>query len=228
MKKKKKSRNELSKIKLSKKEMRLLKDQQFFNSKKLITEKIYEQMNRFKIKIISSSTFQKIKFPKNTDVIAGKISKGENYLGLPYVIFDFPKLFNAKELFAVRTMVWWGNFASCTFLVSGNEARLTQKFLLNNLDQLKKQQLWICINVSPWHHHFEKNNYVKLKELKSIDLEKLFGKHDFLKLARRLPLKKTNELNTFAAESFEVFSLLMKKQTSVIKDARSEATEAAL
>src|SRR5437762_7300116 len=38
---------------------------------------------------------------------SAKISKGENYHGLPYLILDFPRFFEHKDIFAIRTMFWW-------------------------------------------------------------------------------------------------------------------------
>ena len=35
-----------------------------------------------------------------------KIAKGENYLGLPYVILDYPRIFGKEDVFAFRTMFW--------------------------------------------------------------------------------------------------------------------------
>ncbi|RYG35601.1 MAG: hypothetical protein EOO01_31385, partial [Chitinophagaceae bacterium] len=44
-----------------------------------------------------------------------KIARGENYEGLPYVMLDYPRLFGKENIFAFRTMFWWGNFISVTW-----------------------------------------------------------------------------------------------------------------
>ena len=36
-----------------------------------------------------------------------KISRGENYLGLPWLMLDYPRMFNKEKVFAVRTFFWW-------------------------------------------------------------------------------------------------------------------------
>ena len=43
-----------------------------------------------------------------------KISKGENYKGLPWLVLDYPRLFEKESFFAIRTLFWWGNFFSTT------------------------------------------------------------------------------------------------------------------
>ena len=46
--------------------------------------------------------------------IGPKISKGENYLGLPYIILDYPRYSDSEDLFFIRQMFWWGHFFSHT------------------------------------------------------------------------------------------------------------------
>ena len=48
-----------------------------------------------------------------------KISKGENYRGLPYVMLDYPRLFGREEVLAIRTFFWWGHGFSVTLHLKG-------------------------------------------------------------------------------------------------------------
>jgi hypothetical protein len=48
-----------------------------------------------------------------------KISKGENYRGLPYVMLDYPRIFGKEDVFAIRTMFWWGHYFSVTLHLKG-------------------------------------------------------------------------------------------------------------
>ncbi|HYH14201.1 MAG TPA: hypothetical protein VD794_03215, partial [Flavisolibacter sp.] len=57
-----------------------------------------------------------------------KISKGENYLGLPYLVLDYPRHFDSVNIFAIRTMFWWGNtFSSTLHLAGGQKERFIQE-----------------------------------------------------------------------------------------------------
>src|SRR4051812_17613378 len=49
-----------------------------------------------------------------------KISRGENYLGLPYLVLDYPRVFQQHDIFAIRSFFWWGHFFSSTLHVSGH------------------------------------------------------------------------------------------------------------
>jgi hypothetical protein len=89
-----------SKIRLSTHERGLLEDVEFFRSKKIITEKIYEQFAQLVRTALDERVFDGVIFPSATDAVRGKISKGENYLGYPWIILDFPRLFNNEEVVA--------------------------------------------------------------------------------------------------------------------------------
>lgn len=193
---------------LSKKEIQLLRDESFFHTKRIITQKIFHQLSESANAIQASPSFKKISFPKGTDITSGKITKGENYLGLPFIILDFPKLFSPEKIFAFRTMVWWGNFVSCTLLISGDRVPLAQKNLLHHFTSLKKKEVFLCVSESRWHHHFEDDNFLSLKRLTKKATENILSKQEFLKVARKIPVSDINWLQKFSAESFEIFSVL--------------------
>ena len=63
-----------------------------------------------------------------------KISKGENYLQLPYLILDYPAIFEKNNIFALRTFFWWGNFFSINLHISGIYKTAFQDTLLKNIN----------------------------------------------------------------------------------------------
>lgn len=205
---------ELPKIKLSKEEIDILKQQQFFRTKRNITQKLFLEMNEVKEEIIQTVSMQQLQFPSGTDYMSGKISQGENYLGFPYIMFDFPRLFEKESITAFRTMVWWGNFAGCHWLLSGRPLNFALEKLMQHLNFFKKNEVFICVNASPWHHHFNSDNYVKLSDYSKQELLKMATEHPFLKLGRKLSLQKINHLVPFATESFKIFSTLLEKKAA--------------
>src|SRR5690349_5675936 len=48
-----------------------------------------------------------------------KISKGDNYRGLPYVVLDHPRYFQKEDVCSFRSMFWWGHFFSFTLHLQG-------------------------------------------------------------------------------------------------------------
>jgi len=196
--------NEQTKIALSKREIEVLKELEFFLDKKEITEKTYVLFSELTEHLKNSATFNRVSFPVGTDVVRGKISKGENYLGLPFIILDFPRLFTTDQYFAFRTFLWWGNFISNTFLISGEQLPLVRENFLERFTILSKKGVWLCISDSPWNHHFKKDNFIPLNSLSKRDAMEIFKHQNFLKVARKLSIAKVNGLVDFSLESFTV------------------------
>ena len=88
-----------------------------------------------------------------------KISKGENYKGLPWLVLDYPRSFNKEDVFAIRTLFWWGNFFSVTLHLSGKYKVQYEKKIIDSFESLKAADFSVCINEDQWQHHFEASNY---------------------------------------------------------------------
>jgi hypothetical protein len=121
---------------------------------------------------------------------SAKISKGENYLGLPYVILDHPRYFDGKNVFAVRTMFWWGNFFSMTLHLSGEEKNKFQPKIEKAKQKLSEMNAFIGSNEDPWQHHFEKENYIAVSALSEQNFLSHCWQHEHLKIAVKWPLEE--------------------------------------
>src|SRR5580704_6024625 len=53
-----------------------------------------------------------------------KISRGEHYRGLPWVMLDYPRAFGREDVLAIRTMFWWGHTFSVTLHLKGRYQQL--------------------------------------------------------------------------------------------------------
>jgi len=79
-----------------------------------------------------------------------KISKGENYEGMPWVMLDYPRHFSKVEgHFAIRCFFWWGHFFSISLQLSGHY--LSQ---YNHVFEKLHQQHWyVGFTDDPWNQH---------------------------------------------------------------------------
>ena len=194
-----------AKIDFSAQELRLMADTNFLLTKRQITQKMYEAFAEL-IKCYSALPEHiNLKFPEDIDYVTGKISKGENYLGLPYIMLDFPRLFDNESIFAFRTMFWWGNFFSFTLLLQGKCFDKYKASVSKNKNLLHDQSAYICINGSQWHHHFETDNYIKIEELK-MPVSKL----PFFKISRKLDLHNIDTLEKFGTDTYRLFLSVLK------------------
>jgi len=123
---------------------------------------------------------------KEPFIISPKISKGEYYMGLPYLILDYPRTSNGADLFFIRTMFWWGNFFSSTLHLSG---KFKEAFMPAMIDSYHEfEDLYIGINEDPWMHHFEPDNYLRIGNIDRNEFERRCSQHAHLKIGATWPL----------------------------------------
>ena len=131
----------------------------------------------------------------------GKISKGENYNGLPYVILDYPASFSKEKILAVRTLFWWGNFFSIALHISGESFKNTG-FSDEAIAFLEEKNFSICVNENEWEHHFDDSNFVKINSLEKEEIKYLQEKN-FLKIAKKTELTEWNSAAKFLEDAFK-------------------------
>ncbi len=122
-----------------------------------------------------------------------KIARGENYEGLPYVMLDYPRLFGKENIFAFRTMFWWGNFLSVTWHLKGQYAEIYREAILRSFEKLQAASFRICISGDEWRHDFSSSNYRGLQKLTLPQFEEALASKPFVKLAVSIPLNKWND-----------------------------------
>ncbi len=181
-----------TKIRLSEEELELASDAYILLTKNIVMSKAGELLGD-----LSAHIQHELQSHDRviTDAIeAGpKISRGENYLGLPYVILDFPRYFREHDVFAVRTMFWWGNFLSMTLHLKGNYREHFRAQLTEGLRSMAATGFHVCISEDEWEHHFGVDNYIPLESLGSDSWEELYAARSFTKLAIKWPVAEWND-----------------------------------
>ncbi len=188
-------------------ELKFLNDQRFLIVKQHISDKIIAQLaeiERTLHKEVNTSAFN---FPDGTFIQAGKISKGENYRSLPYFILDYPRLFTRENVFAYRTMLWWGNAFSCTLHIAGETLHALEKTLLPRLK--KEKGLFFCVNDNPWEYHFDSSNYVPIENLNTERIENHIRSHGFIKMSDKIPLDNWDDFEDFSLTTWKRFVKLL-------------------
>ena len=196
---------QVTKITFSKRELDVLNNSDFFVQKHIVTKKVVDLFSDLERELEENiSDYSYLNGFTNTST--GKIFKGENYRQLPYVVLDYPKHFSTDSVFTYRTMFWWGNEFSFTLHLQGHALDHFRKTLLNNVNILKKKNVFVCINTKQWDYHFNNDNYQPLDEL--LKTETLFEKikdKNFIKLSRKISLAKYKNLTKYGMETFELF-----------------------
>ncbi len=193
-------------MQLTEKELLIIQDTDFLLTKATVLEKIYELLGQTQQELKGCVENSNFSFPDGIDLLNGKISKGENYKNLPYMVLDYPALFTTKTVFAYRTMFWWGNFFSVTLHLEGIALDYYRNSIKINVDKLFNKDIYIGVGNTPWHYHYEEDNYILLNEAHL----GFINNCKFLKLSKKIEINKWNEVPDFSTNFFElVLSILI-------------------
>ena len=192
-----------TKIQLSPLEMDLLNNSEWILTKNVIIKKAKRLLEEVQQNISDYIKLQPAIFPGEVLTISPKISKGENYKGLPWLILDYPRYFDKENIFAIRTMFWWGNFFSITLHLFGQYKQKYSKAIIQSYEELYKNGFFICINDEQWHHHFEKENYLHVKNFTAVEFGDQIQKKSFIKLSQRLSFSQWETAADLLSESFK-------------------------
>ena len=198
----------VAKIQLSEEEWQLLQNADWFLTKNNIIQKVYFLFGNLAEEI--KNQLQTINLPKEILQAMPKISRGENYKNLPYVILDYPRLFDTENIFAVRTFFWWGNYFSITFHLKGMYKEMFINKIKTNISSLIKNNFYICINENEWQHDVNDiNNYLLLSSLNENEINKIFDQKNFLKISAKIEFDKWNELEKISGNLFAILMRLI-------------------
>lgn len=129
-------------------------------------------------------------FPAKEGDHRSKISKGENFMGLPYVVLDFPREFSKDDIFAIRTLFWWGNYFSSTLQLKGRYKERYAENLKKNLARIKGKDFYFSISSHEWAHQVNEEHYIRLDDLEQSEIEEMVVERPFLKLVLKTSLSQ--------------------------------------
>ncbi|MFM6923922.1 MAG: hypothetical protein ACKOU7_00340 [Ferruginibacter sp.] len=201
--------NTFSKLTLSDDEQQLVSNTEWILTKRTIMDKAVALLGEVSVGQQAVVAAEKDWLPEAVVRSTPKIARGENYLGLPYLILDYPRCFDTDDIFAVRTMFWWGNFFSITLHLSGDYKTMFQQKIIENARSVK-QDVFICIHESQWQHHFEADNYSGIKNIPGEELQKMIVKKPFMKLAIKFPVQSWNEIPSMLDGAFTGLLMMLK------------------
>lgn len=191
-------------VKLSKNELALVTDASVILTKNLIIDKVYQLFGQLSDTYTGYLNKHKPYLPPEAFTIHPKIYKGEQYLGLPYIMLDCPRIYSAKDVFAIRCFFWWGNFFSITLHLGGHFLHAHANSLQQWIQQHTGQHWFIGVNTDAWQHHFGENNYCSIDIMGDKILEEtLASGQNFVKLAKKMPLEQWDNAVLFFTEEYK-------------------------
>jgi hypothetical protein len=122
-----------------------------------------------------------------------KLSRGENYRGLPYMILDYPAVFDRENVFAVRTLFWWGHYFSITIHLKGKYLYRHLPGLLDGLERGGGGEWHLAVSEDEWVHAVEQGHYTPYHALGGAQRTAL-AERPFFKMASTIPLDRWDDL----------------------------------
>ena len=197
---------ETTKIHLSADELSLIHNEEWILTKNRVIEKITHAMGQLGMQMQSKAEEKKHQIIHELLLSNPKISKGEKYQGLPYIILDYPRNFEKENIFAIRTFFWWGNFCSITLHVNGRyKDRIFEK-LVREYAVLQRLGFYLSISGNEWNHDLRTGDYRRLEtiSLTELDSSRLYA--SFIKVGAKVELGQWNKMET---ELYHLFLVLL-------------------
>ncbi|HEX6168094.1 MAG TPA: hypothetical protein VFZ33_00275 [Chitinophagaceae bacterium] len=185
-------------------EMELVSSPGIILTKNAILQKIKSFLEELQLKQHDVLQKYSSQLPGEVLKISPKISRGENYKGLPWLVLDNPRYFQHNNIFAIRTMFWWGNFFSITLHLSGNNKTHLLKKIADHYSLLGKSDFYIYTGQKEWEHDMNPNSYIRISSLNNDELEKVVTENGFLKLAVKFPIDSLEAIEDKLLRNFEL------------------------
>ena len=140
--------------------------------------------------------------PEEAFQLSPKISKGEQHLGLPYIMLDYPRIFTKDDVLAIRTFFWWGNYFSLTLHLKGKFLDQLYDGIRNNMDALAENQFYVSISDNEWAHEIHANTYMPLNKEGIDSIKRSKSENGFVKLVCKWPLENANAVHELLEEQY--------------------------
>jgi hypothetical protein len=180
-----------AKLQLSAEEMRLVTDPAWILTKNSVIRKAVEMLSDL------SGEWRDV-FRLETEP---KISKGEQYKGLPWVMLDYPRVFGKEDVMAIRTMFWWGHCFSITLHLKGRYLRTYMPVILTRLAELEAAGFRPGIAEDEWEHEHTPGTWEAIT-----DGPFAMAERPFAKLSVNIGLDRWNKAPEILTEKFAVLA----------------------
>lgn len=182
-----------AKVTLSPKELELVNNADWILTKNAVIDKVYQLLGQLSEAYGAELAKHPFLTEQAIDFRSPKISRGEQYQGLPWVMLDHPRHFTSADTFAIRSFFWWGNFCSITLQLSGPSLEKYAPGIQKYFERASQEGWYVGTGDDQWKHHFEEDNYLPLAHMGSNS----FSQRPFIKLAKKISLTDWEKLPGF-------------------------------
>jgi hypothetical protein len=189
-----------SKIHLSPEESALVRDPSWILTKRSVMDKVAQLLADL-YGAYAAHGAQAERLPEELKVRQPKLSRGENYEGLPYMVLDFPAIWSREHVFAVRTLFWWGNYFSLILHLKGRYRDRFGTAVIEAAIAGNGTPFYLAISEKEWAHQIREEDYVLATEINAQQRDGL-EQLSFLKVARVIPLDQWDNVYGMLDDGF--------------------------
>jgi hypothetical protein len=190
-----------AKVSLSDIEMQLVSNADWILTKNRIIQKVYILFGQLSEQYKINPLLQNL--PPEALLQSAKISKGENYEGLPYVMLDYPRCFGKEDVLAVRTFFWWGNCFTITLQLKGKYKRLYEESIAKQIELGKLEGAFLNVGEEEWVHHLLPSN------MKRISTTDIISQKQTIKLVYQFQFTNWDGAEEFLTRTFNQYMNLL-------------------
>lgn len=141
-----------------------------------------------------------------------KISRGNNYKGLPWTILDYPRNIDKTGVFAIRLICLRGNTFIITLHLSGKFYHQYKTSIFENLQLLKENQYLITNGKSEWEHLITDENYIEIQSNKKLISETInkIELNQYIKFAKAIPFDQWENLDIIIEKEYKLLLSTLK------------------
>lgn len=191
-------------------EMLLMANGDIMPTKRQIMSKMADRFAKIEAKF--KWQIDGIDLPSGTLLKAGKISRGENYKGQPYMVLDYPRLFTGNDVLNVRLLFWWGHYFTMSLHLAGKYWEHQKPKFANPLNLPLRQSVRFQVSGSVWENDINATDFHYISDMDNSFHQSQIMRSSFIKIVDYLPLDDTPDLESFSFDVFENFVSILKSR----------------
>ncbi len=194
-----------TKLTFSPSELDFLGNKKVIDLKSSILDRIELRLGQIRLNLLQNS--QNWAISSSLLENRGKITRGENHLGYPWRILDFPSNFSGLDSFSLRHLFWWGNHCSVTLHIANQRST---KFINDDFQKLleiiaKPQNNFLIGSTrNMWSNKITDHIDIASINNPTKYINDFYTNNKFIRITRILDLDRINELESFCIETAEL------------------------
>ena len=125
------------------------------------------------------------------------------------MILDYPRLFSRENIFAFRSLFWWGHYFSCTLHIGGIAAEQHLPRLMKHYTILKDNGFYVSAGRDEWEHDIEHGSYTALSTMPEETYMRLAERPSSMKLSKTFTLSGWEGFIPEALDCYKLLSALL-------------------